>query len=583
MPTVIRALAVPHWVRLGAAAFCYFAAAKASLIFAIPPGYATAVWPPSGIALAALLLWGVRAWPGVWLGAALTNYTIDLSIPAALGIATGNTLEGICAAWLVSRMAERGAEFMQPEKVFMFAAVAALASAVAATAGVGSLYVVGAVAAEQVLGNWYTWWQGDATGILLVTPCILAWARGAADGETRAGTGEIAVFAALLIATLLAIFARGAAAYDTGPLAFLVLPFFVWAACRFSERTVTLTLLVANGWAIWCTVNGLGPFQPFPLNEALLMLQAFTGTGALLAMVLWSLLRKRAEALQQSQAAHLAFGHEAWSRARALRERIEEYKEAQALAHVGSWVWDGSAGKLTWSDELYRILGARPSPPKASFDAYFERVDPADRERVRRTIKNAYATYGSWDSTERIIRPGGERRVVRNIGRGTPPKGGAEARMHGVCIDITDREGTAGWNAQELDVTVPDELGLPEALRLRTAQFELHNGIDAELLVKGVAGPGVAATAALISIAQEALDNVARHAGAQRVTVELELEPGLASLTMRDDGGGFAPDWQARGGSGVKRMRELAAGAGGKLWIESTPGNGTTLRITARG
>jgi signal transduction histidine kinase len=151
-----------------------------------------------------------------------------------------------------------------------------------------------------------------------------------------------------------------------------------------------------------------------------------------------------------------------------------------------------------------------------------------------------------------------------------------------VCIDVTDHEGAAGWKPQ-VDATVPDELGLPEALRLRVAQFELHNGIDAELLVKGIAGPGVAATAALISIAQEALDNVARHAAAQRVTVELESEPGFATLTVRDDGTGFVPDWQARGGSGVKRMRELAAGAGGKLWIESTPGNGTTLRITARG
>ncbi len=116
MPTAaIRVFAVPHWARLGVLALCYFAAAKVSLVFAIPPGYATAVWPPSGIALAALLLWGVRAWPGVWLGAALTNYSIDLSMPAALGIATGNTLEGVCAALLVSRLTGSNAEFRHPE------------------------------------------------------------------------------------------------------------------------------------------------------------------------------------------------------------------------------------------------------------------------------------------------------------------------------------------------------------------------------------------------------------------------------------------------------------------------------------
>src|SRR5262245_3181564 len=105
MPTAAMrpAAAMPLWAKLGLLAFAYFAAAQASLAFAIPPGYATAIWPPSGIALAALLLWGPQAWPGVWLGALITNYAVDLSVGAALGIATGNTLEGVCAAWLVAR------------------------------------------------------------------------------------------------------------------------------------------------------------------------------------------------------------------------------------------------------------------------------------------------------------------------------------------------------------------------------------------------------------------------------------------------------------------------------------------------
>jgi integral membrane sensor domain MASE1 len=169
--------AMPQWLRLGLLALGYFAAAQASLVFAIPPGYATAIWPPSGIALAALLLWGPRACPGVWLGALLTNYAVDLSMPAAFGIATGNTLEALCACWLMNRWTERNAEFRQPESVFLFAAIAALASVVAASFGVASLYAVDKVGAAELAGNWYTWWQGDFSGILLVTPCLLAWSR----------------------------------------------------------------------------------------------------------------------------------------------------------------------------------------------------------------------------------------------------------------------------------------------------------------------------------------------------------------------------------------------------------------------
>src|SRR5262245_53071071 len=106
MPTAVigtRTTAVPQWLQLGAIALGYFVAAKASLVFAIPPGYATAIWPPSGIALATLLLFGLRAWPGIWLGAALTNFSVELSVPAAASIATGNALEGVCAAWLIAR------------------------------------------------------------------------------------------------------------------------------------------------------------------------------------------------------------------------------------------------------------------------------------------------------------------------------------------------------------------------------------------------------------------------------------------------------------------------------------------------
>jgi hypothetical protein len=87
-----------------ALATTYFVTAKASLLLAIPPGYATAVWPPSGIALAALLLYGTRLWPGVWLGAALANFTIDHSVGLTCVIATGNTLEVVCAAWLAQRL-----------------------------------------------------------------------------------------------------------------------------------------------------------------------------------------------------------------------------------------------------------------------------------------------------------------------------------------------------------------------------------------------------------------------------------------------------------------------------------------------
>ncbi|HEX9397748.1 MAG TPA: MASE1 domain-containing protein [Burkholderiales bacterium] len=581
---MLRSTAFPQWARLGLLALGYFAAAKASLLFAIPPGYATAIWPPSGIALAALLLWGMRAWPGVWLGAALTNYSVNLSMPAALGIASGNTLEGLCAAWLVSRWTERNTEFRQPEKVFLFAAIAALASAVAASFGVASLYAFDAVEAGQLLGNWYTWWQGDFSGILLVTPCILAWSRQEPPSVSRAGARELGVFTLLLVATLGALFPGGTQADEVAPLVFLVIPFYVWAACRFGERAVTLTVLAANGWAVWSTANGMGPFLSDNLNRDLLMLQAFTATGALVALVLWALMRRRSDQMHDLETSRDELGQHLWSQARGLREQLAECKEAMSLARVGTWRWDGRSEHVEWSDEAGRICGFGPGRLQGSFDAYYDLVHLGDLDRVRATLKDAYVNHKSWDRTERIVRRDGEVRVLRSIGRSTAPRQGSSTRMHGVLIDISEYRAAAAVKRPEPAADALTDLGLPDALRARAAQFEIRTGVDAEVSSSDAAGGIDAVTAlALYRIADDALDNVARHAGAHRVNIELDYDSELATLTVRDDGSGFAPEWQAKGGAGIKRMRERAAAAGGKVWIESTPGNGSTLRVTARG
>ena len=170
-----RLLEPASLAKAGALAVCYFLAAKASLLLAIPPGYASAVWPPSGIAVAALLLYGIRIWPGVWVGALLANFAINPSLGVAAAIATGNTLEAALAVWLVQRVLDPEREFLRAESVFRFALIAAISSAVAATGGIVSLYLSGRIVPGELLENWYTWWQGDLTGIIVVAPFLLAW------------------------------------------------------------------------------------------------------------------------------------------------------------------------------------------------------------------------------------------------------------------------------------------------------------------------------------------------------------------------------------------------------------------------
>jgi PAS domain S-box-containing protein len=435
----LRLAAMPYAARLTVLALVYFAAAKASLVFAISPGYATAVWPPSGIAVAAVILWGVRSWPGIWLGAALANFTISLSVPAALGIATGNTLEALCAGWLAAGLVERGAGFRRPEAVFHFAAIAAVASMVAASAGTGALSLIGAVPDGEFLANWYTWWQGDTTGILVVTPCALAWARAARAAEPPLPVSELTLFSAIFVAAMLAVFAQSPADESLRPIAFLTMPFFAWAACRYDERVVTSSVLFGAGLAVWCTVNARGPFAGASLNESLLTLQAFVSTAALIALALHALTHDRELALHTLRVSHDALDEAVRGQDVTLDVRDHEFAQAQALAHVGLWSWDSRSGRMTWSDELCRIYGVQAGRFEGSLEAYLARVDPRDRERMRLLLHGALFECLPWEAMQRIVRSDGAVRTLHSFGHAAARTRGEPARMQGYCVDVTER------------------------------------------------------------------------------------------------------------------------------------------------
>ena len=289
----------------------YFAAAKASLLLAIPPGYATPVWPPSGIALAALLLFGSRIWPGIWLGAALTNFTIQGSPLLALLIGTGNTLEAVVAAAFIRGYVSSRGEFETVEAVAMFVAFSVLSALIAATVGSVSLMITGTIQASEFSSNAWIWLEGDASGIMIFTPLILTWYLRPLPRWNLAKWTEAAALALSLLAATLLVF-RGVAAEGTAqPLAFVTLPFLLWAAIRFEQRAVTTAIAAIGGLAVFYTVKVKGPFSLGTPNAIGLVLLAYASTlvvtGLILSVVIGQ--RKRAEF--------------------AVRQRVQELQESE--------------------------------------------------------------------------------------------------------------------------------------------------------------------------------------------------------------------------------------------------------------
>ena len=277
---------LPYFAQVTALAVIYFAAAKFALMFAISPGYATAVWPPSGIALAALLLLGNRVWPGVWLGATLVNFTVSFSPVVPLLIATGNTLEALAGAILVRRfIVGLSCRFEHAADVFKFVAVAALSCVIAATVGVVSLTGQGSVAWLDFFPNWVTWWQGDTAGIIIMTPLLLNWSIRHPMVWSQQRLAELAALVLLCAGISYLVFGQGAQAASASWM-FLVLPLIIWAAYRFTQREVTTIIAAVSAVAIWYTLDGDGPFRSASLNRSLLELLAFISSMVVTGLLL---------------------------------------------------------------------------------------------------------------------------------------------------------------------------------------------------------------------------------------------------------------------------------------------------------
>jgi PAS domain S-box-containing protein len=342
-----------RWAAVALAGFlalAYFAAAKLALLIAIPPGYATALWPGSGIAIAALLLAGNRLWPGIWVGSLIANLTIEGSVLASLVIASGSALQGVAGAELIRRHIGVPYRFRRAEDVVKFVALAALAATIAPTFALLPLGLMHPMAGMELFWNWWTWWQGDATGIILVTPLILNWVGRGSLRWTRDKILEGLLFAVLLLAAAHLVFSSGAAGNSPYATTFLIVPFIVWVAFRFSQREVTTSIMVICAIALWYTLRkDLGPFAVGPLNESLLLLLLFVSTVVFTGLVLSAVLGQLESAMLELRSRH----HQLELR---VSERTQDLEQANRLLHEDIAARSRTEKMLADSERRFRLM-----------------------------------------------------------------------------------------------------------------------------------------------------------------------------------------------------------------------------------
>jgi PAS domain S-box-containing protein len=270
-----------------ALAAAYYGAAKLGLRLAYLDGAVTALWPPVGVGIAALTLFGLRMWPGIVVGDLLVaDYSTPLG--TVLGQTTGNTLEVLIAALLLRRLVGGGVGLTRVVEVLALVACAAVGTLVSACFGPASLLLGNVITADEFASVWRTWWLSDFSGALVVTPVILSWVN---PGPSRLGRREALEGVALL--TVLVLVAELPSQRDVP---YVVFPLLIWAALRFGPRGTSLSLLVASGLTVLNTARNTGPFVRESITDSLLSTQLFLATAALSSLILAAVTAERATA-----------------------------------------------------------------------------------------------------------------------------------------------------------------------------------------------------------------------------------------------------------------------------------------------
>lgn len=287
-------LSTPVLIMLVAAV--YFGVAHFSLELSFVATNVSPIWCPSGIALASLLLAGLRIWPAVTLGAFTANFLAFLAhhepsfsaITASAGIAVGNTLEALIAAVLIRWSCGHGLLFGSVNRVFRFLAVVTVTSLGGALIGVASLVYWQFAPVSVFMSAVGTWWLGDAIGMLVVTPFLLVWISARPGMPRHYPVVHGLTILILVLATSFAVFdSDGSFGIDEKLLVFFYLPCLAYAAHRFGlHGLVTVGALIVT-IAVAATLSGRGPFVFETINNSLLALDSFVllwiGSGLVLA------------------------------------------------------------------------------------------------------------------------------------------------------------------------------------------------------------------------------------------------------------------------------------------------------------
>ena len=404
-------------------AFIYWGSAKIGILFALPDAFATLIWPPTGLSLAVLLIFGYRLWPGVFIGAFFVELGTGVPAWVAGSMAVGNTLEALFAYYLLKRIAQFDPALTRLRDLLGLLILAAgVSTLISALIGSGSLLLAGLIDQDAVSGVFSNWWMGDALSDVLFASAALTLLHHEPLRWSKTKLLEAGMLAILLLyACLMVFFDALPNSLLLNPKPFILFPLIMWAALSFHQRGAALSTVFVAIMALWGSSEQHGFFaEDFARGNLVnywLYALVISATGIALAGLHTGRLRSEEK----------------------LKEQLDLY---DALIHAQSDVDEGVAviekGKIVYGNEaLWRIGGYQPGDIVLGSD-FINLIHPSDRKRVAETHQKRMAGYSVPSRYEALGLGKNGRPVFIEIAAANYRDG--SDRVVALIIDITERK-----------------------------------------------------------------------------------------------------------------------------------------------
>lgn len=534
---------LPWPIALLGTTLIYIAAAKSGLMYAVVGSTVTLVWAPSGIALAALLVFGRRMAFGIFAAAFLANAWTGIAPYAALAIALGNTLEALVAAYLLAHVLRfRNSLDSLRDVLALIGPAALLSTLLSAAIGALTLVLVGTTALADGATVGLKWWLGDMMGVLVFTPPLLLLASRRLRAPTSREMVELMCLLTALVLLSLNVFGASevsARGYYTASLA--MFPFVIWGALRFDQWGASLVTVVVASLAVWGTAHGTGPFAVDQAVDSLMRWCAFAIVTAVTGLLLAATVAGQRRAQTELKRSHAE-----------LEQRVQARTADLAAAST----------KLTQEMAEGRRL-----------EAALIRVSEDQQQSLGRELHD---NLGQLLTSVSLM----SATLQQQLATQHAPESVTAARISELIAEAATMTRSV---ARGLYPVALEFGGLSAALEDLAEQTRTLLRIDCQFSRDPQAREPSPPTALnLYRVAQEAVSNAVKYSQARQLRLALaRADDGHQRLSVSDDGLGIDPARLMPGtGLGLASMRFRASVLGGQLDVQTRSPSGTTVTLT---